>query len=262
MREFSERRRHISRASIPYFEVRQLHCGAQLPRRLFTMKREVQREVRLPAFALFQGELEHLWQRMRELFEGETGIRTSINLSLPNEKLQFESVADLKAYVGLKGRVTDFSLEILQGDRSVKVKSGGLFSSVPTVTVKAESDAWCAAAIHVVMSVIKANRVWYSWIVRLPLGIIYFLLCLTIVALAWLSPKALTASTVSTLSLFFALLVFGFLTFFKATLLPSASLIFTRELGFIRQYVGEISLVLSIVALVLALYTWRYPVAP
>jgi hypothetical protein len=52
------------------------------------MKREVRREEKLPAFNLPVSELELLWQRMAELFDSSTSMRSSLSLRLPNERLQ------------------------------------------------------------------------------------------------------------------------------------------------------------------------------
>jgi hypothetical protein len=45
------------------------------------MKREVEREIRLPAFALQLGELELLWQRMQQLFESADPKKEAIDFS-------------------------------------------------------------------------------------------------------------------------------------------------------------------------------------
>jgi hypothetical protein len=79
------------------------------------MKREVEREIRLPAFALEPGELELLWQRMQQLFTANTPKKEAIALSLSSERLHFDSLGELKAYTQIRGRVTNFSLSLSQG---------------------------------------------------------------------------------------------------------------------------------------------------
>ena len=62
------------------------------------MKREVEREIRLPAFALTMGELELLWKRMSDALLGDEKVRQSISLSIPHESLEFESIDELSAF--------------------------------------------------------------------------------------------------------------------------------------------------------------------
>jgi len=139
------------------------------------MKREVEREIRLPAFSLELGEIELLWQRMQKIFNSEKPLHESIELSLPSERLNFDSLVELKDYAQIRGRFTNFSLSISQGDASVVIKTGGLFSNVPTLKVIGESDIWCAGAVEAVMSVIQRNRLWYWWILRLPTTLLFFI---------------------------------------------------------------------------------------
>ena len=78
------------------------------------MKREIAREERLPAFDLSVPDLQSWWERMVGLFDASQKLQASIDLSLPFEKLQFDSLEELLAYGQVKGRVTDFTLRIRQ----------------------------------------------------------------------------------------------------------------------------------------------------
>jgi hypothetical protein len=53
----------------------------------------------------------------------------------------------------------------------------------------------------------------------------------------------------------------AFLIFARDKLLPSATLVFTHDLGFVRRYGAEIGLVLGIVSLVASIIMWIYPFA-
>jgi hypothetical protein len=188
---------------------------------------------------------------MLDLFDSSKPLSSTIKLSLPSEKLEFDSFAELKEYGRIRGRVTNFSLRIAQGSRALTVRTGGLFSSVPTVRVEAESDVWCAGAIEAVLGVIKCNRVWYSWFIYAPINTIFFLLAISPfiasslfhiigqlqrpMAFAWLS----------------VLVLLGFLSFTKEKFLPAASISFTNELGFIRRYGSELGLVLGVISIIL-----------
>lgn len=220
------------------------------------MKREVLREVRLPAFSLGRGELELLCNRMKSLFETTEESKLTINLSLPNEKLRFDSLEEFTSYNSLRGRVLDFSIKAERGYRSVTVKTGGLFSNVPTLRVEAESEVWCAGAIEAVMSIVRENRVWYGWLIRLPLTLIFLLLSLVPAIINWIAPKAPSMPIALSLTWFSAVLVFGYVSYHNEKLLPPASIVFTQELGFVRRYGAELGLALGVVSFMFAIYTW------
>ncbi len=196
---------------------------------------------------------------MIDLFPSDEEIRASINLSFPTEKLQFDSIAELQEYGKLRGRVTNFSLKVTHGNRSVIVQTGGLFNNTPTLRVEAESDVWCAGAIEAVLSVIRPNRVWYSWFVRAPLTILFITLALAPTMLSKLFPKLPAMPIGLAVTWLSIVVVLAYVSYSKDKLLPEASLVFTQELGFIRRYGSELGLLLGLVSLMLAIYTWLYP---
>lgn len=219
------------------------------------MKRELEREERLPAFDVAAGDLELLWQRMSTLFDASQKVESSIDLSLRAEKLQFDSIEELKAYGQVKGRVTNFTLRMRQGKRSVTMRSGGFFSSIPTVKAEAESEIWCAGAIEAVTGVVRTRRVWYAWFIHSPIGLTFFLLALAPSLQSWLIPQLGPMPKPLALAWFGVVVVFGFLAFTKDKLLPPAAITFTSELGFIRRYGAELGLVLGVVSLILTIYS-------
>lgn len=225
------------------------------------MKREVEREVRLPAFALQMGELELLWQRMQQLFEREGVRKESIDLSLPSERLHFDSIEELKEYTSLRGQVTNFSLRMSQGGTSLTVKTGGLFSNVPTLKAEGESDIWCAGAVEAVTSVVHRNRLWYWWFIRAPLLLLFFLVATAPYLHNLLLSKALKVSTPIGMAWLSVVITLGFITFTREKLLPTAALVFTNDLGFVRRYGAELGLALGIISLVASLLMWLYPSA-
>lgn len=219
------------------------------------MKREVEREEKLPAFDLQVSELELLWERVVELFESDKPIRSSIKLTLPNEKLQFDDLSELKSYGRVRGRVTQFRIEFSQGDRTISIKTGGvLFQPTPTVRVEAETDVWCAGAINTVQGVIQHNRMWYWWFVNLPFTFLFFVLSVAPVVGSWIGPTKVGAVPPKVALAWFSVVVLlGFLSFTKEKLLPAASITFSHELNFVRRYGAEISLVLGVISIVLAI---------
>lgn len=218
------------------------------------MKRELEREERLPAFNLQLGNLELLWERMLAMFDSSKPMTSMIRLSLPSEKIEFESFAELRGYKAIRGLVTNFSLRISQGNRSVAVRTGGIFNSFPTIKVEAESDVWCAGTIEAVLTVIRDNRVWYSWFIYTPFYTLFIALAFTPMMVSWFFPKAAMPKPM-TFAWISIVLLLAFLSFAKDKLLPAAAITFTNELGFIRRYGSELSLILGVVALVLTIIT-------
>jgi hypothetical protein len=223
------------------------------------MKIEVEREIRLPAFDLERGDLELLLQRMTALFENGASLRMSISLSLPSQRLTFDSIQEFNDYQPLRGQVTNFSLDMRQNSRSVELSTGGLFTTAPMLRVKGDSDVWCAGAIESVVHVIRQHRAWYFWLVRIPFTTIFLLVC----AIPWTKAGPFSAFPEIPLSLLFSWLaltvLFGYFSFFKKRLLPVATLTFTREVGFIRKYGSELGLALGAISLVLSIYMWIVP---
>lgn len=223
------------------------------------MKRKVEREIRLPAFVLHMSELELLWERVQQLFEGSNTRKESIDLSLPSERLQFDSLDELKAYRQLHGRVTNFALRISQGNMSVTIKTEGLFSNVPTLKVEGDSDIWCAGAIEAVMPVVLRNRLWYWWLIRTPLMLLFFLGAMMPSLYNWLLSRELKMSTPLATTWLAVVLALGFIGFMREKLLPAATLEFTNNFGFIRKYGTELGLALGLIAIVASLLMWVYP---
>lgn len=221
------------------------------------MKRELEREERLPAFNLEPGELELLWERMLMSFDTSNALSTSlIKLSLPSEKLEFNSFTELKKYGQVRGRVTNFSLHISQENRSLTVRSGGLFSSVPTAKAEGESEVWCAGATEAVRSVIRQNRVWYSWFIYAPINTLFLFLGLAPYVSSWLFPKMVTVPMPLVIAWLGVVIALGFLSITKDKILPAATLSFSNELGFIRRYGSELGLLLGVISLALTIISF------
>lgn len=217
------------------------------------MKREVQRQERLPAFNLPSTELDLLWQRMEELFDGDPPVWRKLKLKLPNERLQFEDLAELKAYGRVRGRVTQFDLEFAQGSRSLAIRSGGTFlRPSPIVEAESESEIWCAGALEAVRSVVRANRAWYWWFERLPFTLLFFILSLLPLVSSWLGWSIFKDMAPKTAASWFSIVILlGFLSFSKEKVLPPSSITFTEEHNFVRRYGAEIGLILGLISVVL-----------
>lgn len=217
------------------------------------MKREVERERRLPAFDISKDDLELLVVRMQGAFDSAKPLTTSIEISLPNEKLQFDSIDELKAYVTIKGRVTKFSIRVSQGIKKLSVNTGGLFSTVPTVKAEADTEIWCAGALEAVENVIRANKVWYGWFIYWPLVKIQLLLVFAPLLIYWLYPPIKDAPSELYLTWIVVLVMLTIIAYPSNNLLPPATISFTNELSFIRRYGAEIGFLLGLISIALGL---------
>jgi hypothetical protein len=225
------------------------------------MKREVEREIRLPAFALPLGELELLWKRMSDVFIGQEKIRKSISFSIPRESLEFDSVEELRAYPELRGQVTKFSISMARGNESIVVKSGGFFSAVPVLMVRGHTDLWCASAVEAVIGVVDRNRTWYWWLMRLPFTLLFFFAAILPVATNWLLSREVKYSLPVTVAWFSAVATLGFISFSHEKLLPQATVVISNELGFVRRYGAEIGLALGLISFIASIFMWLFPIS-
>lgn len=215
------------------------------------MKREVERERKLPAFSIDIGELETLLDRLVSLFDKDENIYSSIDIILPTEKLEFKNVEELKQYRGLKGSISKFSIWVSSGaGRRVSIRKSGILASQAEVSATGESEAWCAGAVETVYSFFQSYKLWYRWFVSAPLGWALFIL-INIPNLAMiLLPKGAIGkpaligwlATVATLS---------FLYIFKGKLFPSATIRITKEESFIRRNSAELGLAIALLSVIL-----------
>jgi hypothetical protein len=143
----------------------------------------------------------------------------------------------------------------------VTVKTGGLFSNVPTLKVEGESDIWCAGAVEAVMAVVLRNRLWYWWLIRLPITPLFLLAALAPTLHNWFMSKELKVSVPLAMIWASFVLTLGFISFTSEKLLPTAALVFTNDLGFVRRYGAELGLALGVISLLASLLMWLYPVA-
>jgi hypothetical protein len=224
------------------------------------MKREVERKLKLPAFSISVSQLGLLMTRLLALFEGEEKVHVSIDATLKNEKLSFESIGELTSYPHLRGRITDFSIWLSQygaAGRRVSILSGSLpFDSRSTVSAKAETEAWCAGAIETVHSFLMPHRLWYHWFVVAPIGwILFFLGNVPTVALQFAAKGTVIEKPVVFAWLAIVLTLFV-LWIGMGRLLPSSILRVTEEDGFIRRHASELSLLIALASAVLTIVGW------
>lgn len=222
------------------------------------MKKEIDRERKLPGFSIGVGDLEVLWNRMLALFDNEERIFQSLKIELRSETLGFNNVEELKQYGELKGQVSSFSIWLSGKDKRVSIHTarfwpglGGLFYKKAIVNATSSSDAWVAGALDTVYSFLASHKVWYRWVVAAPLGWILIILLNIPAAMELSGWRAFGFRSGAFIGWFSTLIALGFLFVFRGRLFPAATLRITEEEGFIWKHIPELSLIIALLSAVL-----------
>jgi len=228
------------------------------------VKKQVNRERKLPAFSLSTGELEVLWSRLRKLFDDPADIYVRIQIRLPSEQLEFANFEELKQYPHLPSRVTNFDIWLSQNERHITIRSQWRLGSRATVSATAESEAWCAGAIETVFSFVQSYKLWYSWFLSTPVFWVLNLMAnAPVVALMSTGDRLervhpfLAEHPVVVFigwpGAFFTLLL---LWFANERLLPSAVIRISDSEGFVRKHAVELQLTLAAVSIIVVVIGW------
>lgn len=213
------------------------------------MKREVQRERKIPAFSISVGELEVLRNKLASLFARPEEVYCSINIELSNETLEFRNIEELKEYSELKGVIAKFSFVLSQDGRRVWV-GRNFFESQACVRATAETEGWCAAATETVCSFLQSYKLWYHWFIPLPFW--WMLLLFNIPNIGLVFPSFSISKAVSA-SLFITLIPFLFIYLFRNKLFPSSVLRVKNEENFISRHTAQLSLLIAVITLLVTL---------
>jgi hypothetical protein len=229
----------------------QSHSG-----RLVHMKREVEREQKLPSFKIGIAELEVLFDRLVALFPEPENVHCSIDLNLKSEKLEFDNVAELKQYGSLNGEVTKFSLWLSQGGKRIWLRSSGVFGGRSAISAKAENEAWCAGAIETASSFLQSHRLWYHWFISSPLGwVLSAFAYIPIISGAFL-PKGMFIEKPIIYAWVGITATLAILYVARSRLLPASILVFSKEEGFFQRNAAQLSLLIAIISAVLTVIGW------
>ena len=223
------------------------------------MERKVEREKLLPAFSISVAELEVLWIQLQKLFdEGENKKYGSITITLPSEKLVFDTIEELKQYKHLKGKVSNFSLMLSEysSQRHITISSGYTLNPQALLRAAGDNEAWCAGVIEVVMSFLQNHKAWYSWFVTAPLGwCLVLLINVPTIHSLFLTKeekidKFFLAAWIA-ITITIAIIYIG-----RTKLLPSSIIRLSNEESFIKKYGIELSLIIAIVSAILTIIGW------
>jgi hypothetical protein len=220
------------------------------------MRREVQREAKLPAFSITVGDLELLWQRLVGLFDSPDGIYVTIGINLPSEQLEFRSVEEMKAYSALRGSLTRFSIRLAKGERRVAIRAGGILMSRAEATATAESEVWCAGALECVTTFARAHTVWYNWFLAAPIGWILVVVANAPMIASLLLPKAAQMERPLAYAWFGITATLAFLYIAKGWLLPAAVIRVSEAESLLRRRAPELSLLIALISAILTVVGW------
>lgn len=220
------------------------------------MKREVEREQKLPSFRIGVAELEVLFDRLLALFPEPDEVHTSVDITLKSEKLEFDNVAELKQYGLLKGEITKFSLWISQGGKRISMRSSGIFGGRGAISAKADNEAWCAGAIETASSYLQSHRLWYDWFISSPLGwVLSAFAYIPTISMAFL-PKGTVIEKPIVYAWIATTITLAVLYVARSHLLPTSVLVFSKEEGFIQRNGAQLSLLIAVISAVLTVLGW------
>lgn len=220
------------------------------------MKREVERDQKLTSFKIGIAELEVLVDRLLGLFPDPEKVHCSVDINLKTEKLEFESVAELKQYSSLKGVVTKFQLWLSQDGKRISLRSGGIFGGRGSISAKADNEAWCAGAIETVSSFLQTHRLWYHWFITSPLGWILSALIYVPIITAAIIPKGTYIEKPIVYAWVAITATFAVLYVARSKLLPSSILVLSGEEGFFQRNAAQLSLLIAVISAVLTIIGW------
>lgn len=208
----------------------------------------------MPSFSITVGELEELWNRIVPMLDSDSN-RFSLDIDLPSEHLEFDSISELRDYSNLPDQLTKFSLYFSGGGKRISIRSGAFNDTNMVVRTSSDSEAWCAGAIETIYSYLSTYKKWYSWFNVAPVGWFLFIFANIAAVANALLPKD-SISTPVFLSWLAALFTIGILYVFRGKLFPGSTLKIRESEGFFRKHSAELSLVIALISVIITIIGW------
>jgi hypothetical protein len=226
------------------------------------MKREIERSAVLQSISIDLAELSVLIDKLLTQFANPAKANVAISVQLNKEKVTAASVAELEEATDLPARVTEFSIaineEILGPRRVVYVWSKTFASKTPRVTAIGESEAWAAGAIETTKVFFARHRRPFSWVSRIPMGMVAFtatLLLLWAGAQTWKAGQPIPWSWVA-----------GYLALLSLDLVhvrvAECQLILRESESRLTRALPMLGLVVALASLGVAILAWLLPRTP
>ena len=220
------------------------------------MKRTTSRRQTLPAFRLTVGQAEVLAQELRGLFHGEVSSHFSITLGA--DEYQFDTADEIRgAATTLPAVVHDFSLWVTAWPLDYYVSlsaSGHPFS----VSVQSPDYGWCAAVIATCERATRQCKRWYS-----PLRAWHFCVLATAASsvtgtMLGVFKAAVVVSLMGTVAWLLLTALRWVICVAFNRVFPPASLVIREREAWVKRRTPELTLLLSLAALVVAILTFVF----
>jgi hypothetical protein len=219
------------------------------------IRRTIDRNERLPDFRCDIAQLQSLFNRIIEHFGETAELSMSISVPLKTEKLDFDNFDEMKLYDGLPPKITKYSISLRErnGNKSCSLRTGLLIEKVQ-INVSADNEAWCAGITELCRDFAQRHRMWYAFIKRSYLFILFFIMSVIPAISKYLFRDDILFSTFySGLRWFFVWISIGMLAYFDDSIFPASIVIIRKERSLWREYVPELSLIVAILALVITI---------
>ena len=134
-------------------------------------------------------EFKSFWLLLERLFENTSELTQFIDVKIQNEKIEFRSIDDFMAYDGFNVNLTDFYLSMSSGEKRIGIYTSKILNRIATVSVSSDDELWTAGATETIRNYLTNHKVWFSWIVRLPLMSVLITLILIAMVVGLNLPK-------------------------------------------------------------------------
>jgi hypothetical protein len=220
------------------------------------MDRKVTRKRRIPSFRMQLGDLEALIEKLKSHFAEKEKVSTSISVDLPNEKLGFKSVDEMREYERLPDRLTKFTISLAAASLTSLESIVYIWPFSREIHSEGPSEAWCAAIVEEGAAHIRSFRVWYSWLrtsVESPWGwLLVFSVPwpLTLGILGGAAPGRTKVAVVAALSA--VCILWGTMLFRPDRMLPVGTLVVRDRGTWLRNHIPELTLLFMFLTLLVA----------
>lgn len=217
------------------------------------MKKIIESSKNLPAFSMNVKEFESFWQLLQNLLKNEKDqVAMSIDVKLKKEKIEFKSIEEFIAYKEFSDNLTDFHIYASSGEKRISIFTSNFINRIATIVVKSDEALWATVTCETIQAYLANHKVWYNWIVKLPLirALATFIFIAMIVGFN--VPKDYKFSHLIGYSLIGVYLTLLVLSGVRDKFLPGAKLIVINDEVFYKKYVTELTLGLALISVILA----------
>jgi hypothetical protein len=218
------------------------------------MKKKASFSRKLPAFIVTPTELERLVVRLGSQLGDK--FEVTINIEVKNEEWTFNSFAELHSATDLPNVVTAFKVWLRTEGRDIRIRTDGMWGIDGAVDADAEDAVWCIGVVESARQLMRAHRRWYSWIRGWPIGAAVVLLFLLPISVAMTPYRSVTNAVSFYIAWGILFIVFWSLYIFRGRLLPPGTILLRQTDSFLRRYLPEITLLLSMAALAATIVGW------